>query len=116
MKTIKKENIIFILYNGIGRPHQIFTDNLDGFDCYFKYKELQCDWCSGNIRPFLSELSPKWKAKKKLKVWFKEDFRPLTNSASHKHILTDEEIEEMGYIRILEPTYLNEIIDVFDYY
>ena len=114
MKTYTKENIVFIEYNGVGRPFQVYTDDLTGFDFFYKDGYIQCSWCSCNIRPFLNKLTHEWQAKKKLKVWFKEDFRPDNNSIEDDHILTDEEISEMGYVILSEPKYLDEIIDALD--
>ena len=114
METYTKENIVFVEYNGVGRPFQVYTDDLTGFDFFYKDGYIQCSWCSCNIRPFLSKLTPEWQAKKKLKVWFKEEFRPNNNSIEDDHILTDEEISTMGCVILPEPKYLDEIIDALD--
>ena len=117
MEDVKKENIVFVEYNGIGRPFQVYTDKLVGFDFFYKDGYIQCDWCSGNIRPFLNELSPIREEKKKLKVWFKEEFRPNNNSLKKSEkILTNKEIEKMGYVIISEPKYLEEIVEAINNY
>jgi hypothetical protein len=113
-KKIKSENIVFIQYNGVDRPFQVYTDKLVGFDFFYNKGLIQCNWCSLNLIPFLNELSPIWKGKKKLKIWFKEDFRPTDNSLKNKKILSNKEIENMGYIIIQEPKYLDEIIEAIN--
>jgi 23S rRNA A1618 N6-methylase RlmF len=107
---IQKEDIVFIEYNGIGRPFQVYTKDLTGYDFFYKNGWIQCEWCSGNIRPFLNELTDKWKAKKKLKVWFNEDFRPTNNTLEKTKLLTNDEISEMGYVIVNEPKWIEEII------
>ena len=109
-KKIKSENIVFIEYNGVGRPFQVYTDKLVGFDFFYNKGLIKCNWSSLNLRPFLNKLSPTFK-RKKLKIWFKEDFRPTDNSLKNKKILSNKEIEQMGYIIIQEPKYLDEIIE-----
>jgi len=107
---IEKEDIVFVEYNGIGRPFQVYTKDLTGYDFFYKDGWIQCEWCSWNIRPFLNELAPEWKAKKKFKVWFNEKFRPTNNSFKEEKILTDKEISEMGYEIVKEPKWIEEII------
>lgn len=113
-REITKEDIVFIEYNGVGRPFQVYTRDLIGYNFFYKNGWIQCETCSGNIRPFLNELTPKWKAKKKLKVWFNEQFRPKNNYFKDKKILTDEEISEMGYEIVKEPKWIEEIIYAID--
>lgn len=108
---IEKEDIVFVEYNGVGRPFQVYTKDLTGYDFFYKDGWIQCELCSGNIRPFLNELAPERKAKKKLKVWFNEDFRPTNNFFKEEEkILTDEEISKMGYEIVKEPKWIEEII------
>ena len=107
-------DIVFVEYNGANRPHQVFTRDLTGYDFFYKYGYIQCEWCSGGINPFLSELCPEWKLKNKLKVWFNEDFRPNKNSLKEAHILSDAEIKGMGYVKIGKPLHLDEICDAIN--
>lgn len=105
---IEKDDIIFIEYNGIGRPFQVYTKDLTGYDFFYKDGWIQCDWCSGNIRPFLNAFAnPEIK---KRKLWFNEEFRPTNNTLKENKILTDEEISEMGYQIIKEPKWLEEVV------
>jgi hypothetical protein len=105
---IEKEDIIFIEYNGIGRPFQVYTKDLTGYDFFYKDGWIQCDWCSDNIRPFLNDFAnPEIK---KRKLWFNEEFRPTNNTLKETKILTDEEISEMGYQIIKEPKWLEEVV------
>ena len=64
---ITKDDIVFVEYNGVGRPFQVYTKDLTGYDFFYKDGCIQCEWCSGNIRPFLNELTDEWKAKKNWK-------------------------------------------------
>jgi hypothetical protein len=112
-KKIKSEKIVFIEYNGLGRPFQVYTDELVGYDFFCNKGIIKCHWSSLNLRPFLNKLSPTFK-RKKLKIWFKEDFRPTDNSLKNKKILSNKEIEDMGYVIIEEPKYLDEIIEAID--
>jgi 23S rRNA A1618 N6-methylase RlmF len=111
MFNYNKENIVFVEYDGAGRPHRVFTDDLTGFDFFFKDGFIQCEYCSLGVRPFLNKLIPECKVRGKLKVWFKKIFRPKNNSIENEKILTNKEIEEMGYVITNEPKYLDEIID-----
>jgi len=104
------EDIVYVEYNGANRPHQVFTRNLRGYDFFMKNGFIQCEWSSGNIRPFLNKLCPEWEKKKKLKVWFNEDFRPTTNFFENNHILPDIDIEKMGYVKINKPLHLVDIV------
>jgi hypothetical protein len=112
-KQIKSENIVFIQYNGVNRPFQVYTDELVGYDFFHNKGIIKCYWSSLNLRPFLNKLSNPFK-RKKLKIWFKEDFRPTDNSLKNKKILSNKEIENMGYVIIQEPKYLDEIIEAIN--
>lgn len=111
---MNENEIIFVEYNGAGRPFQVYTNKLEGYDFFMKNKEICCEWSSGNIRPFLNKLTDKWKGK--IKIWFNEDFRPSTNNFENNYILSNDEIVKLGYVIIDKPKYLTEIIEAIDNY
>jgi hypothetical protein len=106
---INKNDIVFVEYNGVDRPFQVYTKDLEGYDFFYKDGWIQCDWCSGNVKPFLNAFVLD-KIKRKSKVWFLEEFRPTNNTFEETKILTDSEISEMGYEVIKEPKYIEEIV------
>ena len=118
MRELTTGSIVYVEYNGVGRPFQVYTDELTGFDFFKKDGYISCDWCSQNIKPFLNALADpeKWKISKKLKLWFKEEYRPTSNTGENDHILTDQEISDMGYMIIKEPKYLEEIVEAIENY
>lgn len=108
LMEVSKQDVIFIEYNGIGRPFQVYTRDFEGYDFFYKDGCIQCEWSSGGIRPFLSPFAnPEIK---KRKLWFNADFRPTNNTFKEKKILTDLEISEMGYEIIKEPKWIEEIV------
>jgi len=111
MKQITKEDIVFIEYDGIGRPFQVFTKDLEGYDAFYKDKQIQCAWSSSGINPFLNELI---NANKKRNIWFKESFRPTNNSSSIVKILSDINISEMGYKKIGKARWIDETVDAIN--
>lgn len=111
----EKEDIVFIEYNGAGRPFQVYTSDLQGYDFFFKNGYIQCDWCSMNIRPYMNSLTEEWQTKhRKLKVWFKEEYRPKSNDGQPPRILSDLEIATMGYVISVVPRYIDEILEAIN--
>lgn len=102
------KEVVFIEYDGVDRPFQVYTSDLQGYDFYFKDGEIDFNWCSGNIYPFISRFAKK--PKKSRKIWFKEDFRPTRGGDSTK--LTNKEIAAMGYVIIPSPKHIAKINDL----
>ena len=40
---IEKEDIVFVEYNGAGRPFQVYTKDLTGYDFFYKDREFPQD-------------------------------------------------------------------------
>lgn len=100
-----KNEVVFIEYDGVGRPFQVYTSNLEGYDFFYTDHRIDYNWCSSNIRPFLSLFYRM--PKRKRKVWFKEEFRPTLSSGNTP--LTNKEIYQMGYFIIPSPMHITEI-------
>lgn len=100
--------IVFIEFDGADRPFQVYTSDLQGYDFYLKNGSIDCNWCSGNIRPFLSQFAKP--PKRKRKIWFDEEFRPTFSSGNTP--LTNKEIADMGYVIIPSPKHIIEITNL----
>ncbi len=66
---MEKSDIVFIEYDGKGKPFQVYLRDLTGYDFFVKDGILECNWCSSNIRPFLSKRA-KANTGRKHNVWF----------------------------------------------
>lgn len=98
------ENIVFVEYDGLNRPFQVWDDKGDMYDFCTKNKELNATW-AGSGGTYISNF---YVIKKPRKLWFKPEFRPTKSGISK--LLTNRDISEMGYSMIDKPTHLEEIV------
>lgn len=107
--------VVMIVYNGVSKPFSVFTQNKKGYieehDFEFKKGFLESHCSGGGSQPYLNKLIP---LPRKRKLWFKEEFRPKSGD-DNRCVLTNAEIESMGYKVIPEPLLLEEIIDTILY-
>lgn len=108
------KDIIFIEYNGVNRPFRIYTFDLAGYDFFYKDKYIQCKFSSLNISPFLNTLVPEVKKKGNRKIWFNDKWRPYNNEFGKRYQLSDKQITKMGYLRIENPKYIDEILEALN--
>ncbi|MBE2188437.1 MAG: hypothetical protein KGZ71_09965 [Desulfobulbaceae bacterium] len=114
---ITKDNIVFVQYNGHNRPHQVCFSPRDGsISPHMIYKffqeeyEIRCRYATYGM----PSLSKRANLRKRMKVWFKPEYRPYDSEYSDR-LLTNAEINGYGYEIITEPLFINEIIDAINY-
>ena len=106
---ITKDNVVFIEYNGAGRPHQVWIDSKTGFDFFMKGGYITADWSSSGFMPYIHELIDRLKGKRK--IWFREEFRPSNGGKRGYKPLSNKQIEKLGYVIIDKPNYLDEVVE-----
>lgn len=105
-------DIVFVEYNGHNKPFSVWTKSNDGYDFSLKNGYLIAEW-SSHYHPCLCPFANPEKMKIKRKLWFTEEFRP-THYADSSKILSNDEIQEMGYEIIQNPLWIEEILEALN--
>lgn len=113
--------VVYIEYDRAGRPSRVMAlckkrdyvvfETFD-FSYSIKYSMYSCyNSGSGGNQSYISELVD-WakQARKKYKVWFDSDYRPVLNEFVTKQPLTDEQINKLGWVIMKNPKHLDDII------
>jgi hypothetical protein len=98
-RAYKAKNILLVVYNCVGRPFAVFTDDKCMWDFYYKDKRIQCFLTGFNYHPYLNKLNLKFE--NRLKVY-------------SSGMISNEEIKKMKYIKINRIEYCEEILYVLN--